>query len=142
MPLRVLRAIALASALIGLAACALGAHAPANVRIGGVERRPPPAPVAAPNASPRIVAIWLSAATLAPLQRFYGTITTSTNVASVEMRTEDFSYNVPRRTFGEFAFDYVMPELPPPVRRHFTMWITARNAAGAAEAEGIRIWLK
>lgn len=140
MSARVLRAIALA-AMLGLAACTLWARVPANVRVGGVERTWP-AVVAAPNARPYILAIWLSSTTIAPLQRFDGTIATSTNVASVEMRTETFSYNVPRRTFGRFAFDYVMPELPPSVRRHYMLWIIARNAAGTADVEGIPIWLK
>jgi len=142
MSARVLPAIALASIVLGLAACTLGARVPANVRVGGLEEVPPVAVVASPNARPRILHIWLSSTAIAPLQRFAGTITTSTNVASVEMRTETFSYNVPRAAFGQFAFDYVMPELPPSVRRHYMLWIIARNAAGTAEVEGIPIWLR
>lgn len=76
------------------------------------------------------------------MQRFDGAITTSTNVASVEMRTETFSYDLPRRAFGQFAFHYVMPELPPPARRHYLLWIIARNAAGVQDVEGVPLWLK
>jgi hypothetical protein len=123
-----------------LAACA-PRPLPANVRIGGAPRIPP-APLAAPNAPPRIVRIWLSSTTVAPYQRWNGTITTTTNVASVEARTETFSYSVPRTAFGQFAFHYTLPELPPPVRRYYVLWIIARNAAGEQAVEGIPIWLK
>ncbi|HUY41012.1 MAG TPA: hypothetical protein VMV82_05535 [Candidatus Dormibacteraeota bacterium] len=122
--------------------CTLAVHVPANVRVGGSPGAPPPAPVAAASASPRIVSVWLSETTIAPMQRFAGTVTTSTNVASVEMRTETFSYNVPRLAFGQFAFHYVMPELPPPARRHYLLWIIARNAAGVEDVEGVPIFLK
>ena len=124
------------------AGCALGVHVPANVRVGGSPGTLPPAPIARPSASPRIVSVWLSATTIAPMQRFDGAITTSTNVASVEMRTETFSYEVPRVAFGRFEFHYVMPELPPPARRHYLLWIIARNAAGIEDVEGVPILLK
>lgn len=124
------------------AGCTLGMRVPANVRVGGTPGTPPPAPVAAPSASPRIVSVWLSETGIAPLERFSGTVTTSTNVASVEMRTETFSYNVPRHAFGQFSFSYVMPELPPPARRHYLLRVIARNAAGVQDIEGIPIWLK
>lgn len=129
---------------ISVVACGCVPHfaIPRNVSVGAWHGPPPPAPVASPNAPPHIVLVRLSATTIAPLQRFSGTITTSTNVASVEVKTEAFAYNVPRSTFGQFAFSYVMPELPPPARRHYLLVITARNAAGVAEVERVPILLK
>ncbi len=138
--MRFLQGAGFAQVIFLLASCA--PHAlPANVRIGGVPQHLR-APIAAPNAPPRIVRIWLSSTTIAPDQAWNGAVTTSTNVASVEVRTETFSYNLPRTAFGQFAFHYTLPELPPPVRRYYVLWVIARNTAGTQAVEGIPIWLK
>ncbi len=97
-------------------------------------------------APPAIAQIWLSSLVLQRGTNWDGQIATSTNAASIEVRTDSFSFSVPRVRSGIFAFSYAIPDLPPYLRRHFALHVVARNAAGdkfdesyrsrSAEAEG------
>ncbi len=102
----------------------------------------PAAVPAAPGAPPKIVGIWLPSTVIEPNQWMSMKVTTSTNVASVEMRCELLSYNLKRTSFGQFASRVQVPELMPAARRHYLWWFIARNAAGAQSAESVDIWLK
>lgn len=64
-----------------------------------------------------------------------GQIVTSSNVASVEVRTSLFSINVPRTTFGRFAFQVHVLDLPPIFIRAYQVRAIARNSAGAEVEE-------
>ena len=66
-----------------------------------------------------------------------GTIVTTTNVASVEVRTNLFSINVPRRTFGDFRFTLRVYDVPPIFIRGYRLRVIARNAAGEAVEEDL-----
>jgi hypothetical protein len=96
----------------------------------------PTPPVAAPNAPPRIVAMWFSTLTIRPGMWFDGTIVVSTNVASVEVRTAAFSINSAHVAPGIYRFHTRVLELPPFSRRHsYQLDIVARNTAGVKEVE-------
>jgi hypothetical protein len=122
-------------AAVSLAGCTAHAAAiPANVSFGGVATLP--SPVAAANAAPpRIVAMHFSADDVRRGHTWSGNIVTSTNVASVEVRTNLFSLNVPRRAFGTFAFDLHVFDVPPIFIRAYRVRVIARNSAGTAAEE-------
>ncbi|HEX4014009.1 MAG TPA: hypothetical protein VHX17_08995 [Candidatus Cybelea sp.] len=105
---------------------------PSNLTVSSREPDPfPQAPVALPNAPPRIVAIWFSTLTLTPGSWFDGTIVGSTNVASVEVRTAAFSINSRQIAPGIYHFHMRVLELPPLSRRHsYELYIIARNTPG------------
>jgi hypothetical protein len=64
-----------------------------------------------------------------------GSFLTSTNVASVEVRTNLFSIDVPRSDFGKFAFTADVLDLPPIFIRDYRLRVIARNSAGVAVEE-------
>lgn len=64
-----------------------------------------------------------------------GDFLTSTNVASVEVRTNLFSINVPRTDFGKFAFKVDVLDVPPIFVRDYRLRVIARNSAGVAVEE-------
>lgn len=117
-------------ALILLAACASYIEVPSNVTVGARPTRADARPDADFAAPPQIAAVWLSSLTLPRGSTWAGAITTSSNVASVEVRTDSFSFSVPKSGPGSFEFSYAIPDLPPYLRRRFVLHIVARNAAG------------
>jgi hypothetical protein len=66
-----------------------------------------------------------------------GWFVTSTNVASVEVRTNLFSLDVPRTAFGQFAFDVDVLDLPPIFIRDYRLRVIARNSAGTVDEEDL-----
>jgi hypothetical protein len=126
-------------AVLLLAGCANYIEVPPNVTVGA---RPAPlarGPDADFAATPQIVAVWLSSLTLRRGSTWSGAISTATNVASVEVRTDSFSFSVPRVSPGTFEFSYAIPDLPPYLRRRFVLHIVARNAAGEKVDETLPI---
>jgi hypothetical protein len=96
----------------------------------------PTPPVAAPNAPPRIVRMWVSTLRIEPGSWFDGTIVASSNVASVEVRTAAFSINSTHAGPGIFRFHTHVLELPPLSRGHsYELYFIARNTAGVEEVE-------
>ncbi|MDE2573624.1 MAG: hypothetical protein KGM44_14005 [bacterium] len=90
----------------------------------------PTARSAAPDAPPQILAVQLNETTIAGGDRWRGRIATSTNVASVEVRTESFSFTAHRTAFGQYAFEVHVLDMLPQYRRGYTLQIIARNTAG------------
>jgi hypothetical protein len=121
--------------VILFAACAGHTRiAPANVSFGA--RRALATPVSATNeAAPRIIAMHFSGNDIRRPGKWSGKVITTTNVASVEVRTNLFSINVPRRRFGEFAFELRLLDVPPIFIRAYTLRVIARNSAGTAVEE-------
>ncbi|HEV3153605.1 MAG TPA: hypothetical protein VGZ02_07370 [Candidatus Baltobacteraceae bacterium] len=123
--------------VVAVAACAARpVPVPHNVSFGQLRHMPPP-PVGSPGSSPRIVAAWFSGARVRRGRTWSGRIVTSTNVASVEVRSNLFSIDVPRQTFGRFAFDLHVFDVPPIFVRGYRLRLIARNAAGAAVEEDV-----
>lgn len=120
-----------------LAAC--GSHAagvPSNVVFG--DARPLPTPqIARSDAPPRIVAMRFSSDDVRRGETWNGALVTSTNVASVEVRTNLFSIDVPRRTFGDFRFSLRVYDVPPIFIRAYRVRVIARNAAGQSVEEDL-----
>jgi hypothetical protein len=119
-----------ALALLMLAACASRIEIPDNVTVGQRPAQMAPGPAADYEAAPQIDAVWFSSLTLERGGKWDGEITTPSNVASIEVRTDSFSFSVPRIKPGVFAFSYAIPDLPPYLRRQFVLHVVARNAAG------------
>jgi hypothetical protein len=85
-----------------------------------------------PNAPPRIIAVWMNDTNIRPGKRWIGTIVTSTNVASVEVRTESFSFTADRQRFGVFGFSQDILDVIPQYRRSYVLHLVARNTGGDA----------
>lgn len=71
-----------------------------------------------------------------------GAFVTSTNVASVELRTNLFVVNVPRASAGRFAFRLDVLDVPPIFLRSYRLRVIARNARGDAVEEDVPFRLR
>lgn len=96
----------------------------------------------APNDPPRILAFATNETAIAPGTEWTGRIATTTNVASVEIRTESFSFNATRVAYGQFVFDQHVLDIVPQYKRGYTLHVIARNAAGAQDVRLIPIVLR
>lgn len=97
-----------------------------------------PRPQSAPSRDvPRILAIRFSAPLMRRGQDWRGRVVTTTNVASVEVRSSLFSINVPRRSFGDFDFVLHVLDVPPIFVRAYRLRVIARNAAGVQSEEDL-----
>lgn len=126
-----------------LAAC--GKHAETVRTARAVTMMPlpwPSAAVAAPNAPPRILALWMNETAIAPGSQWSGRIATTTNTASLEIRTESFSFNATRTGFGQFAFLQHVLDIVPQYKRRYTLSVIARNAAGVEAVRLVPIELR
>lgn len=113
---------------------------PANVRIGPA---PLPLPRVEPNdALPKILGMRFSSLDIRRGQRWSGAIVTGTNVASVEVRTNLFSINVPHIAAGRFAFVLNVLDTPPIFVRAYRLRVIARNSAGNEYEENLPFRLR
>jgi hypothetical protein len=126
----------LAFVILAALLCGCAAHAtpvPPNAVFGAASLTATPVP--APNdAPPHILAMRFSTADVRRGANWSGQIVTTTNVASVEVRTSLFSIDVPRTSFGRFAFQLHVLDVPPIFIRAYQVRVIARNSAGV-EAE-------
>lgn len=91
-----------------------------------------------PQSPPQIVHIaYVPSVTRGPRERFAGTILASSNVASVEVRTNLFSINTRKRAPGRFTFDVAVYDLPPIFVRRYTLRVIARTTAGVEAEEDL-----
>ena len=110
---------------------------PANVRIGEFSHEAIAAPIAATDAPPKIVSMTFSSLNVARGSVWRGHIVTATNVASVEVRTNLFSIDVPRAAPGHFAFTLNIFDTPPIFVRAYRLRVIARNTAGVQSEEDL-----
>jgi len=90
-----------------------------------------PKPRVEPNdAPPRLLGIWFSSLDIRRGQRWSGAFVAGTNVASVEVRTNLFSIDVPKRSPGRFSFVLNVLDTPPIFVRAYRLRVIARNSAG------------
>lgn len=119
-----------------------GSIALAALLLGAVNAPWPAALPNAPNDPPRILAFQTNETTIVPGSQWTGRIATTTNVASVEVRTESFSFNATRIAFGQFIFDQHVLDIVPQYKRAYMLRVIARNAAGAQDVRAIPITLR
>lgn len=126
-------ALALAAAL---SACA--SHlpdTPANVTVGPATLPSPR--TEANDAPPRILSMRFSSLDVRRGERWSGSFVTGTNVASVEVRTNLFSIDVPRAAPGRFAFVLDVFDTPAIFVRPYRLRVIARNSGGRQFEENL-----
>lgn len=84
----------------------------------------------------------LSTSVAHPGQIVSGMVTTSSNVASVVARIAGYAHPLAKVGVGRFVLTYQVPNLPPFLRRTYTIEVTARNTAGVAVTSGIPITIR
>jgi hypothetical protein len=137
------RLIAALTVCTTLAACAAPTSTHVDSRVvTAMPRHWPAAVVAAPDAPPRVLAVWLSSAQIVPGTDWLGRIATTTNVASLEIRTESFSFNATRVAFGQFVFRQHVLDIVPQYKRRYDLSIIARNTAGTKDVRVVPIDLR
>jgi hypothetical protein len=121
--------------VLALAAAAIGCTShlpavPANVSVGSTQALPTPRfePMAAP---PAILGMHFSSLDIRRGERLSGSFVTTSNVASIEVRTNLFSIDVPRAGYGRFGFTLNVLDAPPIFIRPYRLRVIARNSAGA-----------
>lgn len=102
---------------------------PVNMAVGPAALPTPR--VEANDAAPRILAMRFSSLDVRRGRHWSGAFVTGTNVASVEVRTNLFSINVPRRGSGRFAFTLNVLDAPPIFVRAYRLRVIARNSPGS-----------
>ncbi len=141
MLLRAVPGLAVLAALVVLAGCASQvASVPANARIAGnlAAATPLPSPLErAPTASPEVIAMRFNSLDVKRGERWAGEFVTGSNVASVEVRTNLFSIDVPRTGYGRFAFSVDVLDTPPIFVRKYALRVIARNTAGVETEEDL-----
>lgn len=108
-----------------------------------ISPHPWPTPLALPpDAPPRILAVWMNEAVIPTGSDWFGRIVASTNTASLEIRTESFSFIATRTTFGDFTFRQHVLDMVPQYRRDYSLLIIARNSAGIEDRVVVPISFK
>jgi hypothetical protein len=131
------RSILLVLAVASSAGCASHLPAlPANVSIGAPTALPS-AIARSGDAPPELLGARFSALDVRRGQTWSGSFVTGTNVASLEVRSNLFSIDVPRTAFGRFAFSLDMLDVPPIFVRKYALRIIARNSAGLETEEDV-----
>lgn len=114
---------------------------PANLAVGLLAVLP--SPRIEPNgAPPRILGMRFSSLDVRRGEQWSGAIVTGTNVASLEVRTNLFSINVPKRSPGRFSFTLNVLDAPPIFVRAYTLRVIARNSAGMEYEEDLPFHLR
>jgi hypothetical protein len=113
---------------------------PANLTLGA--RASGTVALAASDAAPKIVGMAFNTLDIARGGAWSGDFVTSTNVASLEVRSNLFSIDVPRRTFGRFHFDVDVFDLPPIFVRSYAVRVIARNSAGRQAEEDVPLRIR
>jgi hypothetical protein len=96
----------------------------------------------APDAAPQI--LWISVSSTTPRSGdvVTGTVLTSSNVASVELRIGGYSLNSTKTDVGHFEWSFTVPSLPFYAPHSFALQIIARNTAGVAAATSVQMTVR
>jgi len=99
-------------------------------------------PYLAPDAPPQILAFSISANTVSPGDVLSGSVTASSNVASVEVRVAGYSYNMTKTAPGSFELAVTVPSVPRMFRRTYPLVAIARNTRGDATQRTTQITIR
>jgi len=99
-------------------------------------------PFVAPDAPPQILSFAISATVVHPGDVLSGSVTASSNVASVEVRVAGYSYNMVKTAPGEFALAVTVPSVPRIFRRTYPLVAIARNTRGDATQRTTQITIR
>jgi hypothetical protein len=114
---------------------------PSNAIVGAGAALPTPR-VEPNDAPPRILGMRFSALDVRRGEHWSGWFVTTTNVASVEVRTNLFSINVPHVAPGHFTFTLDVLDTPPIFVRSYRLRVIARNSPGVADEEDVPFQLR
>ena len=104
---------------------------------------PMPTPLVLPaDAPPQIVDLQISGTVFQSGDTVSGSVITSTNVASVELRLAGYSIPVPRTDYGVFAVTYHVPNVPFFAKHGYTLHVIARNMKGDQTERDLPITLR
>jgi hypothetical protein len=120
---------ALAFAAVALGCASHLPDVPSDVEVGAARALPTPR-VEPRDALPQILGMRFSSLDVRRGERFSGEFVTGTNVASIEVRTNLFSIDVPHTGAGRFAFELDVLDTPPIFIRPYRLRVIARNSAG------------
>jgi len=137
------RRLLVSIALLALVGCV--SHLPSLPRDASVGAAPfamPSPEVLGNDAPPRILAMHFSSLDLRRGTTWSGSFVTSTNTASVEVRTNLFSIDVPRTAFGLFAFQLALFDWPPIFTRAYALRVIARNSAGVRSEQDLPLVMR
>jgi hypothetical protein len=125
----------LAAMLVGCSSAPL--RMPENASVGDTRAIPEAPPVRSNDAPPQIVAMRFSSLNVRRPSFWSAVFVTSTNVASLEVRSNLFSINANRTGFGRFRFGVDVYDLPSIFIRGYRVRVIARNSAGARTEEDV-----
>ena len=91
---------------------------------------PPKVPRLAPDAAPEILSVTVSETTVHPGDRVFGSVVTSSNVASVEARIGGYALSLSKVGVGRFTIAYTVAPLPWFMNGSYAMHVLAHNARG------------
>lgn len=104
---------------------------------------PLPTPLVLPaDAPPQIVDLRISSTVFQSGDTVSGSVITSTNVASVELRLAGYSIPVPRTDYGVFAMTYQVPRVPFFAKHGYTLQVIARNTKGDQTERDLQVTLR
>ncbi|MGA8097620.1 MAG: hypothetical protein WB810_03050 [Candidatus Cybelea sp.] len=115
-------------------------ESPANLAVG-LAALPTPR-VERYDAPPRILAMRFSTLDVKRGTHWSGEFVTGTNVASLEVRTNLFSIDAPKRAPGRFSFVLDVLDTPPIFVRAYRLRVIARNTAGRAYEENVPLRIR
>jgi hypothetical protein len=95
-----------------------------------------------PDAPPQIVSVDINETTVHSGDTVSGTVLTSSNVASVEVRVATYGMTLAKVGIGRFALAYTLGALPFFIRGTFEMKIIARNSRGDAAQQSLPITVR
>jgi hypothetical protein len=95
-----------------------------------------------PDAPPQILSVAISETTVHSGDTVSGTVLTTSNVASVEVRVATFGRGLSKAGVGRFTLTYPVGNLPFFVRGTYAMHVIARNTAGASTETSVPITVR
>jgi hypothetical protein len=94
------------------------------------------------DAPPQILSVAISETTVHSGDTVSGTVLTTSNVASVEVRVASFGLGLSKTGVGRFSLTYPVGNLPFFIRGTYAMRVIARNTAGTSTETSVPITVR